>query len=136
MKAVLIISLGASLLFSCNQTRNDGTNTDAFDIITEKSYVVREPQPVKDTLTGTDSILLRRQTLTDYLERHGFKKHVAAKDSLLFRRNNRQEVMIGLFEPEDAWQENMIIAFDPMKNPLFINLRKDTTQIEQYINKK
>ena len=80
-----------------------------------------------------DSLLQRKQELTGYLERHGFVRHVAANDSLLFRRNNRQEVVIELPPPATAEAANLIIAFDPMKNPLFINLKKDTTQVEKYI---
>lgn len=134
MKPVLIILCITTLFFSCNQTRNDGNDTTAYEIITEKSYVIRNVKPAYgDPLT--DSILRRKQQIVDYLERHGFTKHIAAKDSLLFRRNNRQEVLIELPAPEDPWQANTIIAFDPLKNPLFINLHKDTTQIEQYIKK-
>jgi hypothetical protein len=108
------------LLFSCNQSR-DGNARSAYDIITEKSYVIRESKPV----TG-DTMLQRKQVIMDYLERHGFTKHIAVKDSLLFRRTNLQEVMIEL-------ESNTIIVFDPAKNPLFVNLRKDTTQVEHYI---
>ena len=75
----------------------------------------------------------RKQVIMDYLERHGFTKHIAAKDSLLFRRTNLQEVMIELPTPQDAWETNTIIVFDPAKNPLFVNLHKDTTQVEHYI---
>jgi len=43
------------------------------------------------------------------------------------------EVMLELPAPEDAWQSNTIIAFDPQKSPLFINLKKDSTQVTNYI---
>ncbi|SHM51866.1 hypothetical protein [Chitinophaga sp. CF418] len=132
MKPVLFI-LGATLFcVSCNQARNKGEDTSGYDIITEKSYVVRNVKPVSGD-PQVDSILQRKQELTGYLERHGFVRHVAGKDSLLFRRNNRQEVFIELPPPANAQEANLIIAFDPMKNPLFINLKKDTTQVEQYI---
>ncbi|UPK70273.1 hypothetical protein [Chitinophaga filiformis] len=132
MKRVLFI-LGATVFcLSCNQTRNRDEDTSGYEIITEKSYVVRNVKPV-DRDPQVDSILQRRQELTAYLERHGFVRHVAGKDSLLFRRNNRQEVLIELPPPSNTQEANLIIAFDPMKNPLFINLKKDTTQVEQYI---
>jgi hypothetical protein len=132
MKPVLFISCAAVLLFSCNQSRNSNEDTSSYDIITEKSYVVRNVKPVSGD-AQVDSILQRKQELVSYLERHGFSRHVAAKDSLLFRRNNRQEVIIELPVPNNPAEANLIIAFDPMKNPLFINLKKDTIQVEQYI---
>lgn len=132
MKPVLFILSAISLCLSCNQTRNSSEDTSSYDIITEKSYVVRNVKPVSGD-PQVDSILQRKQELTGYLERHGFVRHVAAKDSLLFRRNNRQEVLIELPAPANALEANLIIAFDPMKNPLFINLKKDTIQVEQYI---
>jgi hypothetical protein len=132
MKPVLFISCAAVLLFSCNQSRSSNEDTSSYDIITEKSYVVRNVKPVSGD-AQVDSILQRKQELVSYLERHGFSRHVAAKDSLLFRRNNRQEVIIELPVPNNPAEANLIIAFDPMKNPLFINLKKDTIQVEQYI---
>ncbi|QHS61541.1 hypothetical protein [Chitinophaga agri] len=133
MKPVLFILGLAICSLSCNQTRKGNEDTSNYDIITEKSYVVREVKPA----TGdpeTDSILQRKQVLTSYLERKGFVRHVAAKEILMFRRNNRQEVVIDLPAPATAAAANVIIIFDPMKNPLFINLKKDTTQVEHYIN--
>ena len=126
MRSTLII-LTACLLFSCNQSR-DGKERAAYDIITEKSYVIRDVKPI-----GGDTVLQRKKVMMDYLERHGFTKHIAAKDSLLFHRTNAQEVMIELPAPQDAWETNTIIVFDPVKNPLFVNLHKDTTQVEHYI---
>jgi hypothetical protein len=132
MKPVLFILSAVVCCFSCNQTRNSSEDTSNYDVITEKSYVVRNVKPVSGD-PQVDSILQRKQELAAYLERHGFARHVAAKDSLLFRRNNRQEVFIELPTPSNTLEANVIIAFDPMKNPLFINLKKDTTQVEQYI---
>lgn len=132
MKPVLFILSTFAICISCNQTRNSGVDTSNYDIITEKSYVVRNVKPVSGD-PAVDSVLQRKQELTSYLERHGFARHVASKDSLLFRRNNRQEVLIELPPPSTTQEANLIIAFDPMKNPLFINLKKDTTQVEHYI---
>ena len=126
MRSALVL-LTAVLLFSCNQSR-DSQNRAAYDIITEKSYVIREVKPV-----AGDSVQERKQAMISYLERHGFTKHIAAKDSILFHRTNAQEVMIELPAPQDAWGVNVIIVFDPAKNPLFVNLRKDSTQVEHYI---
>jgi hypothetical protein len=134
MRPVLFILSLAVFSFSCNQTRKGNEDTSNYDIITEKSYVVREVKPAGGD-PETDSILLRKQELTSFLERHGFVRHVAAKEILMFRRNNRQEVVIDLPAPATAAAANMIIVFDPMKNPLFINLKKDTTQVEHYINR-
>lgn len=127
MRSTLVL-LTTILLFSCNQSR-DSENRAAYDIITEKSYVIRDI-----TSVSGDSVQERRKVLTDYLERHGFSKHIAAKDSLLFHRTNAQEVMIELPAAQDAWAANVIIVFDPAKNPLFVNLRKDSTQVENYIH--
>lgn len=132
MKPVLFILSAFAFCVSCNQTRTRETDTSNYDVITEKSYVVRNVKPVSGD-PKVDSILQRKQELTSYLERHGFARHVATKDSIVFRRNNRQEVIIELPTPSSTAEANLIIAFDPMKNPLFINLKKDTTQVEQYI---
>jgi hypothetical protein len=126
MRSTLILLI-AGLFFSCNQSR-DEKNRAAYDIITEKSYVIREVKPVSG-----DTVFQRKQVMMDFLERHGFTKHIAAKDSLLFHRTNAQEVMIELPAPQDTWETNTIIVFDPAKNPLFVNLHKDTTQVEHYI---
>jgi hypothetical protein len=132
MKPVLSVLTLAAICLSCNPSRNDGRNDAAYDVIKEKSYIMRNTQPVSsDSLTPV--ILQRQEEMTRILERHGFKKHIVAKDSLLFRRNNGQEVVIELPAPEDSWQANAIIAFDPQKSPLFINLKKDTTQVTNYI---
>jgi hypothetical protein len=132
MKPVLSILTVAALFFSCNQTRNDGKDISGYEVVTEKSFIQRNAKPIhNDSLTAI--ILQRQEEMGKILERHGFKKHMATKDSLLFRRTNGQEVMIELPAPEDDWQANAIIAFDPAKSPLFINLKKDTTQIINYL---
>ncbi|MEV4882505.1 hypothetical protein SAMN05660461_4372 [Chitinophaga ginsengisegetis] len=136
MKKILSL-LGISLLlFACNPTRNDERTTDrsAYDVITEKCYVYREFKPASNPLT--DSVLQLRKELTDYLDQHQYKRHMAGNDSLLFRRENGQEVIIELPTPQDIWEQSTIIVFDPQKNPLFVNLHKDTTQLEHYIQAK
>jgi len=126
MRSTLILLI-AALTFSCNQSR-DNTDRGAYDVVTEKSYVIRNVKPAEDSL-----LLSKRAEMVNYLERHGFGKHIAAKDSLLFHKTNAQEVLIELPVPQDAWEANTIIVFDPAKNPLFINLHKDTTQVEKYL---
>ncbi|MBO9728916.1 MAG: hypothetical protein J7623_09790 [Chitinophaga sp.] len=128
--SLLTIAIG---LFACNPTRNDGQTSDksAYDVISEKSYVYREFKPASSPLN--DSVLQLRQQLTDYLDRHDFKRHMAGKDSLLFHRANGQEVIIELPTPQDIWEQSTIIVFDPQKNPLFVNLHKDSTQLDHYI---
>ncbi|SEW14111.1 hypothetical protein [Chitinophaga arvensicola] len=135
MKKILSLLTVSSLLFACNPTRNDEQKTDrsAYDVITEKVYVYREFKPASDPLT--DSVLQLRQQMTDYLDRQGFKRHMAGKDSLLFHRENGQEVIIDLPAPQDIWERSSIIVFDPLKNPLFVNLHKDTTQLNHYLTK-
>ncbi len=136
MKILLSILTAAScLLFACNPTRNDHqVNKDAYDVITEKSYVYREFKPAASP--EMDSALRLRKEITDYLDQQGFKPHIAGKDSLLFHRANGLEVMIEMPAPHDVWSMNTIIVFDPVKNPLFVNLHKGTAQIENYIKAK
>ncbi|RBL93365.1 hypothetical protein [Chitinophaga flava] len=134
MKKLLSIFAVTSLLFACNPTREHQVNKDAYDVITEKSYVYREFKPAASPLM--DSVLQLRKEITDYLDQHGFKAHIAGKDSLLFHRTNGLEVMIEMPAPQDPWSMNTIIVFDPVKNPLFVNLHKGTGQIEQYIKAK
>ncbi|WP_212001123.1 hypothetical protein [Chitinophaga sp. HK235] len=134
MKKLLSIFAVTSLLFACNPTREHQVNKDAYDVITEKSYVYREFKPAASPLM--DSVLQLRKEITDYLDQQGFKAHIAGKDSLLFHRANGLEVMIEMPAPQDPWSMNTIIVFDPVKNPLFVNLHKGTGQIEQYIKAK
>ncbi|MBC9911093.1 hypothetical protein [Chitinophaga varians] len=135
MKILLSILTASCLLFACNPTRNDArVNKDAYDVITEKSYVYREFKPAASA--EMDSVLRLRKEITDYLDQQGFKPHIAGKDSLLFHRVNGLEVMIEMPAPQDAWSMNTIIVFDPVKNPLFVNLHKGTAQVENYIKAK
>lgn len=132
MKHIFLLS-AISLLFACNPTRDNKADTSGYDVITEKVYVYREVKPA----TGnplTDSILQLKMAMTQYLQGQGFRAHIAGKDSLLFRRSNGQEVIIELPRPQDAWEANTIIVFDPVKNPLFVNLRRGTSQVQQYIS--
>ncbi|HVI46312.1 MAG TPA: hypothetical protein VM802_15660 [Chitinophaga sp.] len=135
MKKIISFILVTAALFACNPTRNDHqVDKSAYDVITGKCYVYREFKPAASPLM--DSVLQLRKQITDYLDQQQFKAHIAGKDSLLFRRANGLEVMIELPAPQDAWEANTIIVFDPQKNPLFINLHKGTSQIEQYIKAK
>jgi hypothetical protein len=134
VKALSLLALTAGLLFACNPQREKSVDRSSYDVITEKSYVYREHKPAPGP--ETDSIMALKQQITDYLDQHGFKRHMAGKDSLLFERTNKQEVVIELPAPQNAWEANTIIVFDPAKNPLFVNLHKGTAQIEHYINTK
>lgn len=134
MRRFLFILSAATVLFACNQTRNSGIDKSAYDVITEKSYVIRQVKPLAgDSLQ--EAVMAKQQELITYLEKHQFIRHIAGKDSLLFRRANGLEVLIELPVPQDAWESHTIIAFDPQKNPLFVNLHKDTSQIAHYIKK-
>jgi len=111
------------------------TDSDKYDLIREKCYVLRQVKPAPGD-TAAAAAQQQQQELATYLEQHQFSKHVAAKDSLLFRRANGQEVIIELPVPQDTWEAHTIIVFDPQKNPLFVNLHKGTAQIDQYIQSK
>ncbi|PSL49438.1 hypothetical protein CLV51_101770 [Chitinophaga niastensis] len=135
MKKILSLLTIICLLFACNPSRNDhSVNRSAYDVISEKCYVYREFKPTPGALT--DSVLQLRKQLMNYLDQHQYKAHIAGKDSLLFHRDNGQEVIIELPVPQDIWEHSTIIVFDPQKNPLFVNLHKGTSQIEQYIQAK
>lgn len=134
MRRFLFILSAATVLFACNQTRNSGIDKSAYDVITEKSYVIRLVKPLAgDSLQ--EAVMAKQQEMIAYLEKNNFTRHIAGKDSLLFRRANGLEVLIELPVPQDAWESHTIIAFDPQKNPLFVNLHKDTSQIAHYIKK-
>lgn len=106
-----------------------------YDVITDRCYVLRQVKPAPGD-TAAASALQHQQELTAYLEQRQFTRHVAGKEGLLFRRSNGQEVIIELPAPQDTWEAHTIIVFDPQKNPLFVNLRKGTAQIDQYIQSK
>jgi hypothetical protein len=97
--------------------------------------VLRQVKPAAGDTTAA-AAQQKQQELISYLEQHQFTRHVAAKDSLLFRRSNGQEVIIELPVPQDAWEAQTLIVFDPQKNPLFVNLHKGTEQIDEYIKTK
>jgi len=123
--------LSIVLLAACNTSREQ-QNTDQYDLITEKCYVLRQVQPAAGD-TAAAAAKQQQQEIAAYLEQHQFTRHVAARDSLLFRRANGQEVIIELPTPQDAWEAHTIIVFDPQKNPLFVNLHKGTAQIDHYL---
>jgi hypothetical protein len=119
-------------LAACTNSRKH-SEADSYDLITEKCYVLRQVKPAAGD-TAAAAAQQKQQELITYLEQHQFTRHVAGKDSLLFRRANGQEVIIELPTPQDTWEAHTLIVFDPQKNPLFVNLRKGTAQIDQYIN--
>lgn len=123
----LILSL-VVLTIACNPTR-EKADTSNYDVITEKCYVLREHPIQSDSLANAG-----RDSIVRYLKEQNFKPRFLKKDSLLFRRENGLEVEIVLPAPTDAWESNTIIVFDPVKNPLFVNLHKGTTQVRQYIS--
>ena len=120
------------LSVSCNQSRNDNKDHSGYEVVKSKSYVIRNSKVLTGDSTGA-IVLQKQEEMISVLERNGFKRHNALKDSLIFRRSNGQEVLIELPAPQDSWQAGTIIAFDPQKNPLFINLKKDTTQVSNYL---
>ena len=126
--------LSILLLAACSNGHKQ-SGSDKYDVITEKVYVLRQVKPAPGD-TAAAAAQQQQQELATYLEQHQFSKHVAAKDSLLFRRANGQEVIIELPVPQDTWEAHTIIVFDPQKNPLFVNLHKGTAQIDQYIQSK
>lgn len=127
--------LSILLLAACNSADRNEQNTDNFDLITQKVYVLRLVKPAAGDTTAA-AAQQKQQELISYLEQHQFTRHVAAKDSLLFRRSNGQEVIIELPVPQDTWEAHTLIVFDPQKNPLFVNLHKGTEQIDEYIKTK
>jgi hypothetical protein len=122
------------LLAACNGASRNEQNADGYDLITQKCYVLRQIKPAAGD-TAAAAAQEKQQELIHYLEQHQFTRHVAAKDSLLFRRSNGQEVIIELPAPQDTWEAHTLIVFDPQKNPLFVNLHKGTGQIDQYLAK-
>ncbi len=124
--------LSILLLAACNNASRDQQNTDSYDLITQKVYVLRQVKPDAGD-TAAAAVQQKQQEMITYLEQHQFTRHIAAKDSLLFRRANGQEVPIELTTPQDTWEAHTLIIFDPQKNPLFINLHKGTEQIDQYL---
>lgn len=122
----LLLSL--AMLAACNPVR-EKTDTSNYEVISEKCFVLREKHSTADSLVnaGRDSII-------KYLQQNNFQARYVKKDSLMFRRANSLQVEIVLPTPQDAWESNTIIVFDPQKNPLFVNLRKGTSQVQQYIS--
>lgn len=116
----------ALLVFSCNQTR-ERTDTSNFQVIEEKSYVLRR-HPVQDS-----AVSIAKDSIVQFLEGQGFARKFIEKDSLMFRRANGLQVEIVLPAAQSAWESNAIIVFDPQKNPLFVNLHKGTAQVRQYV---
>jgi hypothetical protein len=130
----LCLSIFIFLLAACHPSR-DQQNAAAYDVITQKCYVLRLIKPAAGD-TAAAAAQQQQQEIITYLEQHQFTRHVAGRDSLLFRRANGQEVIIELAVPQDAWEAHTLIVFDPEKNPLFVNLHKGTGQIDQYIKSK
>ncbi|PUZ26718.1 hypothetical protein GA0116948_102254 [Chitinophaga costaii] len=129
---------GLAIAFSlaaCHQPNPAKHDTAAYDVIRDKSYLVRESKPLTNT-PATDSVLAKKATFIAYLEKQGFKRHVIQQDSLLFHRENSLEVEMILTPPTDIWDMQTIIVFDPAKNPFFVNLHRDSTQLVHYVESK
>lgn len=122
--------LTLAVLTACNPTR-EKTDTTNYDVISEKCFVMREHPIVTDSLVNAS-----RELLVQYLKEQQYPVRYIKKDSLMFRRQNGLQVDLVLPTPQDAWESNTIIVFDPAKNPLFVNLHKGTAQVEQYIKEK
>lgn len=118
------------VLAACNPTREQ-TDTRNFDVISEKCFVLREHPDVTDS-----AVNVMRDSVVQYLKGQNFPVRYMKKDSLMFRRANGLQVDLALLPPQDAWESNTIIVFDPAKNPLFVNLHKGTAQVKEYINKQ
>jgi hypothetical protein len=118
------------VLAACNPTREQ-TDTTNYDVISEKCYVIREHPNVTDSTVNAS-----REQLVKLLKENDFPVRYIVKDSVVFRRKNGLQVELKLPPPQDAWESNTIIVFDPAKNPLFVNLHKGTAQVEKYINEK
>ena len=121
----LLFSL--ALLAACNPVR-EKTDTTNYEVISDKCFVLREQHATADSLVNAS-----RDSMIRYLQQHDFQARYVKKDSLMFRRANALQVEIVLPAPQDAWESNTIIVFDPQKNPLFVNLRKGTSQVQQYV---
>lgn len=118
------------VLAACNPTREQ-TDTSNYDVISEKCFVMREHPNVTDSTVNAS-----REQLVKLLKENDFPVRYIIKDSVVFRRKNGLQVELKLPTPQDAWESNTIIVFDPAKNPLFVNLHKGTAQVEKYINEK
>lgn len=125
------LALVATLAACHNNGEVRQHDTSHYDVITEKSYLVRESKPA--ATPETDSVFAKQQAFITYLESKGFKRHLIRKDSLLFHRENSLEVEMILTAPTDTWDTHTIIAFDPTKNPFFVNLHRDSSQLVHYV---
>lgn len=121
----LILSL--AVLAACNPVR-EKTDTSNYEVISDKCFVLREKHNTSDSLVNAS-----RDSMIRFLQQHDFQAKYVQKDSLMFRRANALQVEIVLPTPQDAWESNTIIVFDPQKNPLFVNLHKGTSQLQQYV---
>lgn len=122
---LMLVLLSAA---ACNPVR-DKTDTTNYDVISEKCFVLRA-HPIR-----TDSAVnANRDSIIRFLEANQYKARYITKDSLLFRRDNGLQVEIVLPAPVDAWESGTIVVFDPMKNPLFVNLHKGPSQVKQYVS--
>ncbi len=124
----IVLMLALLSAAACNPVR-DKTDTTNYDVISEKCFVLRE-HPIR-----TDSAVnANRDSIVRFLEANRYKARYITKDSLLFRRDNGLQVEIVLPPPTDAWESGTIVVFDPMKNPLFVNLHKGPSQVKQYVS--
>ena len=122
----LLLSL--AVLAACNPVR-EKTDTSNYETISEKCFVLREKHSTADSAVNAS-----RDSMIRFLQQNNFQARYVQKDSLMFRRANALQVEIVLPTPQDVWESNTIIVFDPQKNPLFVNLHKGTSQLRQYIS--
>ncbi|MCK7558576.1 hypothetical protein MKQ70_27705 [Chitinophaga sedimenti] len=100
-------------LLACNRERKKPSK-DGFDIITEKTYVLREAQPAAGD-SAEAAYYTKQQEIVALLQQNNFKAHPLTNDSLLFRRENGLEVEIILPRHNEGAGKFSVIAFDPKK---------------------
>ncbi|RAJ01534.1 hypothetical protein LX64_03749 [Chitinophaga skermanii] len=126
----ILLGLAVVTAFACNRSSRKQSNKEGFTVIKERSFVLRE-RPVKDSLL--DSVAKRKDAMVAFLTAHNFKQQIVPTDSIMFLRENGLEVEYILPSMTSVWEAYTIIVFDPLKNPLFVNLHKDTTQLAHYL---
>jgi hypothetical protein len=122
---LILISL-CFFALACNSVREE-TDTARYEQIKNACYLLRMDADDSDT-----SINRARAEMIAALSELQIPVHPITNDSIVFMKQTGKPVEIILSKPKNAAESNIVILFDPAKNPVFVNLRKGPSQVTSY----
>jgi hypothetical protein len=122
----LILISFCFFVLACNTVR-ENTDTAHYEQIKSTCYLIRMDADDSDTAVNR-----AREEMIATLSELQIPVHPITNDSIVFIKQTGKPVEIILAKPKNAAESNIVILFDPAKNPVFVNLRKGPSQLTSY----